>query len=445
MNALLQGGPLRRTLVPTEKQFLIRIAVFLLLALGTASADPILNLVNQVAQSQYTDYQLALQNMGLGLYGGPAYNQGYRNRYNSGGSATDSLGFQEANLYLHDVFNGMKAWAPTLTVAQQSDYLNVIAELPGTDPDPAIRNRIFIISGHYDHPQGNWEAPGGDDNASGTAAVLEAARVMSRYQYRSTIRFIAWGGEEGWMYGSWSYVQNVIGRNVGSGADPNHQNVVGMLNLDMILRPYNDNQPAAPSDLDLGTRVAYPECQAWADAFRSAAAVYAPSLYIDPVTHGSDYYEWYASDQGPFMKSEDGYLYPGLIVAENTCHEIWGGSHPWYHTANDASDGLAGAMYDYGFATAVVRASVALLAQQAGIIEPLVHPSIHSFSITNGTAYIGVTNLTETATNYLQRRLDWLDSRWTNLQTWVTSSPAANLQEALPTNSQAHFRIMSAK
>jgi hypothetical protein len=197
--------------------------------------------------------------------------------------------------------------------------------------------------------------------------VLEAARILSQYQFKSTIVFIGWGGEEGWMKGSWDYVNNVVKKNTGPGADPNHLNVAGVLNLDMILAPFNAKAPNAPLDLDIGTRVEYPECAAWADKFRAAGTKYSPSIQID-ATHGSDYYEWYASDQGPFMKAEDGYRYPGLMIAENTCNEIWGGSNPWYHQASDASDMPAGARYDYQFAANVVKIVVGMVAEEAQLL-----------------------------------------------------------------------------
>jgi hypothetical protein len=339
-------------------------ALIALTSFGVSQAQTPQDLVNQVSRTQYTQYQWDLQEMGLGLYGGPSYNQGFRCRHNS---SSESLGFREANLYLNDKFNAMSA----LSVDPgQSAWKNVIATLPGCDPDPAVRNKVYIVSGHYDHPEYVGEAPGGDDNASGTAGVLEAARVMSQYQFKSTVVFIGWGGEEGWMLGSWDYVRNVVKQNVGPAADPNHLNVAGMLNLDMILAPYNANAPTAPIDLDIGTRVQYPECVTWADKFRAAGTKYAPSILIDS-THGSDYYEWYASDQGPFMRAEDGYLYPGLMIAENTCNEIWGGSNQWYHQAGDASDGPAGARYDYGFATDVVKIAVGMIAEEAQLVpEP---------------------------------------------------------------------------
>ena len=327
----------------------------LVLASLPASALPLSGLADEVSENQYRTYQVAIQDMGLGLYGGPAYNQGFRNRYNTGGSATESRGFKEATLYLTNTLTAMG-----LDVTVQSDYKNVVAELPGL----ATPDRIYIVSGHYDHPQYNGECPGGDDNASGTAAVLEAARVLSQYRFNATLRFIAWGGEEGWMLGSSDYVNNVV--------LPGHQNIVGMVNLDMILRPGWDTSPNEPKDLDVSTGD-NPACNAFANSFLAAGHAYAPSLPFDSRDPQHEY--WYPSDQGPFIAAG----YPGLMVAENTAGEIWGGCNAYYHTANDATDRLANdpanpshVTYDYGFATDVVRTTVGFLAQEAQLVEPAV-------------------------------------------------------------------------
>lgn len=315
------------------------------------------NPVNQVSQSQYTQFQSDVQNMGLGYYGGPAYYQEFRNRYNAGGPSTESLGFKEANLYLKDKLNALG-----LGVSEQSPYKNVIGELPGVqNPD-----RIWIVGGHYDHPENYRDAPGGDDNASGTAAMLEAARTLSQYRFRDTIRFIGWGGEEGWMLGSWDYVTNqVVAHN---------ENVVGVLNLDMILRPGWDSNPSEPRDLDLSTGPSA-ICLDLADRYISALSTYAPGLLLDPRNPQTQ--DWYPSDQGPFI--QDGYA--GLMIAENTAQEIWSGQPNWYyHTAGDASDRAAndpnhgsGVIYEYDFATNVVRGTVGFLADNAGI-QPVPEP-----------------------------------------------------------------------
>ena len=81
---------------------------------------------------------------------------------------------------------------------------NVMATLKGTDPND---NGIFIISGHLDNMRSNvmdsvGDAPGADDDGSGTAAVMECARVMSKYSFPATIIFVAVSGEEQGLLGA---------------------------------------------------------------------------------------------------------------------------------------------------------------------------------------------------------------------------------------------------
>ena len=81
---------------------------------------------------------------------------------------------------------------------------NTVATLKGTDPSD---NRIFIISGHLDSRRtdvmdGVNEAPGANDDGSGSAAVIECARVMSRHSFPATIIFVTVSGEEQGLLGS---------------------------------------------------------------------------------------------------------------------------------------------------------------------------------------------------------------------------------------------------
>ena len=81
---------------------------------------------------------------------------------------------------------------------------NVMATLKGTDPKD---KRIFIISGHLDNMRTNVmdrinDAPGANDDGSGTAAVMECARIMSNHQFAATIIFVAVSGEEQGLLGS---------------------------------------------------------------------------------------------------------------------------------------------------------------------------------------------------------------------------------------------------
>jgi hypothetical protein len=81
---------------------------------------------------------------------------------------------------------------------------NVIATLKGTDP---ADKRVFVISGHLDNMRTSvmdriGDAPGANDDGSGTAAVIECARIMSSRSFPATVIFIAVSGEEQGLLGA---------------------------------------------------------------------------------------------------------------------------------------------------------------------------------------------------------------------------------------------------
>ncbi len=88
-------------------------------------------------------------------------------------------------------------------VPEPTTLTNVVATLKGTsDPD-----RVYVVSGHYDSmcsspTDAKCDAPGANDDASGTAAVIELARVMSKRKFDATIIFIAVPGEEQGLLGA---------------------------------------------------------------------------------------------------------------------------------------------------------------------------------------------------------------------------------------------------
>ena len=86
---------------------------------------------------------------------------------------------------------------------------NVVATLKGTDPKD---KRIFLISGHLDNMRTNVmdstnDAPGANDDGSGSAAVIECARIMSKHNFPATIIFITVSGEEQGLLGA-AYMAN---------------------------------------------------------------------------------------------------------------------------------------------------------------------------------------------------------------------------------------------
>ncbi|HEX6324713.1 MAG TPA: M20/M25/M40 family metallo-hydrolase [Vicinamibacterales bacterium] len=95
---------------------------------------------------------------------------------------------------------------------------NVLATLKGT-VHPEV---IYVVSSHYDSVAGG---PGADDDTSGTAALLEAARIMAKHPQPATIVFASFTGEEAGLLGSREFVRRVTEAK---------WNVAGALNNDMI-------------------------------------------------------------------------------------------------------------------------------------------------------------------------------------------------------------------
>lgn len=204
-------------------------------------------------------------------------------------------------------------------------------------------DKEYIIGAHYDShtfldPYHN--APGADDNASGTAAVVECARILSQYGFPYTFKFIAFCGEEQWMIGSGHYAAN---------ARANGENIIAMINNDMIAYTSDGEQ----EDFELISDYA----SEWlADVWLAAANSYTHLLVtktIDPTS---------PSDHTPFW--ENGYH--ALDCAEDEANEIWGGSNPNYHTPGDTLGTL-----NLNFATEVVKMDVAGLASLQILLPPV--------------------------------------------------------------------------
>jgi hypothetical protein len=95
-------------------------------------------------------------------------------------------------------------------IPQPTTLTNVFATLKGAQPESEAR--LYVVSGHYDSmcaspTDAECDAPGANDDASGTAAVLEMARVMSKYQFDATIVFMTVPGEEQGLLGAAYYAE----------------------------------------------------------------------------------------------------------------------------------------------------------------------------------------------------------------------------------------------
>ncbi|HNS16791.1 MAG TPA: M20/M25/M40 family metallo-hydrolase [Bacteroidales bacterium] len=137
---------------------------------------------------------------------------------------------------------------------------NVIATLTGT----AYPAEYVMLGGHYDSRVWSGQAPGADDNASGTAAVLEIARLLSQYDFKRTIIFCAWSGEEYGLYGSEAYAAM---------AEEEEMNILGYFNQDM-------NGYLEPGD-EMHTDVMAPEsAQELKTFYFNVCELYLPDFHV---------------------------------------------------------------------------------------------------------------------------------------------------------------------
>lgn len=105
----------------------------------------------------------------------------------------------------------------------------------GTKLGTIFPNRKLIICGHYDNMPSGPLAPGADDNASGTATVIEAARILSQYSFPYTIVFALWDEEEQGLVGANYYATQARNAN---------DSIIGVINMDMIAYDTNNDNKA---------------------------------------------------------------------------------------------------------------------------------------------------------------------------------------------------------
>ena len=148
--------------------------------------------------------------------------QDFRTRYSPAESC------RAAEQYVYDYFTALGLDSVQLDTFQWQGVTlrNVVGTMVGhRNPE-----KIAIIGGHMDCVSGDPGnlAPGAEDNASGTAMTIEAARVLAGEQLDQTVKFVAFAAEEQWLLGSFHYAAAMRSINA---------NITGVLNFDMIAWP----------------------------------------------------------------------------------------------------------------------------------------------------------------------------------------------------------------
>ncbi len=183
---------------------------------------------------------------------------GFGTRHTASVTESDTFGIGAARRWIHSKFEqfsersggrlqvkyGRYVETENQRLTEPTEIVNVIAVLPGTQPES--EDRMYVVSGHYDSRNSDpmdseGLAPGAADDASGVAAVMEAARVMSDYEFDATIVFMAVAGEEQGLLGATHYAEK---------AQENNWNIAAMITNDIVGRPKGPT-----GEVDYGVRV----------------------------------------------------------------------------------------------------------------------------------------------------------------------------------------------
>jgi len=201
---------------------------------------------------------------------------------------------------------------------------NIVATIPGK----LIPQSVIIVGGHFDSYNSRWpdQAPGADDNASGTAAAIEMARVLEAVNYEpsATLKFIGFAAEEAGLRGSENYAQ---------GAYYAGMDIKLMMNYDMI-----GYRNLLESDRNFYV-ITYPGSEACSDLYAEMASDYTSltPVFTDLYMGQSDSWSFYEMGYKTLFAMEEDF-------------------NPYYHSANDLIDSL-----DIHYAGEIVKAGLATL------------------------------------------------------------------------------------
>jgi Peptidase family M28/Fibronectin type III domain len=256
-------------------------------------------------------------------------------------------------------------------VPKPTRFVNVVATLPGSQPES--RNRIYVVSGHYDSMPSSpidpdKDAPGANDDGSGTALSMELACVMSHYTFDATLVFMAVSGEEQGLYGSTGWARNAKDRGL---------DIEGMLDDDIVgntrdaegridrsrIRLFAQGVPAETplpegivQALKTGGENDLPTRQL-ARYVQDAQLRFVPELAVQVIWRRDRYLR--GGDHFPFQDAG----YPAVRFTEPV--ENWNHQHQDVRVENGIQYGDLPEFVDFGYVANVARVNMAALASLA--------------------------------------------------------------------------------
>ncbi|MEW9550295.1 M20/M25/M40 family metallo-hydrolase [Nonomuraea sp. NPDC050783] len=266
---------------------------------------------------------------------------------------------------------------------------NVVATLRGSQD--ASAGRTYVVSGHYDSRctdvmDATCDAPGADDDASGVAVAIEAARVMATRTFDATVVFMAVAGEEQGLYGSAYYAQQ---------ARQSNTDIQGMFTNDIVgsadgengsapgaVRVFSEGVPTSETPAQASVRQSVGGendgvSRQLARFVRETAERYVPwfdaSLYYrrDRYLRGGD--------QIPFLQQG----YPAVRFTE--VHEDYRHQHQDVRVEDGVQYGDLTRFVETGYVARVAQVNVAALAALARGPRAPVRAAIVTSRLTNDT------------------------------------------------------------
>jgi len=310
------------------------------------------------------------------------------------------------------------------------EIANVVGTLPSSDPNNQSK---IVVSAHFDTVA---DSPGADDNGSGTALLLEVAKVLSLFRFGCTIEFVAFNAEEAGCWGSKYYAQQAVQ----AGED-----ILLVINIDMCIW---DN-PSSPPDEKLwiiynGT-VPYEDSEKFADSTLETSYTYVTAP-IQKMSSTNDTYgpveNWRGSDQASFW--DEGI--PALWI-----FEFNGFQNPYVHSPEDS---MHAENYNFTLGTQAAQVVAATVGKLAGArTRDTTPPNITGISQSptkdnvlpgdevkvNATVTDDVTGVERVALNYTSGNGTWVIAEMTDLEAnlWNATIPA------FPHGTEVTYMIMA--
>ncbi|HEX5701832.1 MAG TPA: M28 family metallopeptidase [Pyrinomonadaceae bacterium] len=252
-------------------------------------------------------------------------------------------------------------------IPQPTVVTNVVATLKGTQSESTAR--VYVVSGHYDSmcsspTDAKCDAPGANDDASGTAAVLEMARVMAKYKFDATIVFMAVAGEEQSLLGATYFAEQ---------AKKNNMDIEAMFTNDIVgntlggngvrdrrtLRVFSEGVPSNETPQEATTRRSVggendSQSRQLARFIKEVTERYVPAMKVMMIYRRDRYGR--GGDHQPFL--ERGYA----AVRFTEPNEDYRHQHQNIRIENGIQYGDLPQFVDFGYVANVARVNAASLA-----------------------------------------------------------------------------------